>query len=345
MDNIEHNRQWHWIFWGIYFCITHVMFSNTAFDPFDLLVSVIFLLHNIGAAYIIIDYWIPRLIKKKQYILFLVVVFTTCMVFSGFLMLSLIVLFKTIARMEGGVEFFIETMSTGVFWSPISSVTLILIPYFVLQRKELDRRHQQLEKEKLATELNFLKSQLHPHFLFNALNNIYFLIKKDPDTAAEALAGFSNLLRFQLYEAKHPLISLDKEINYLQQFAEIAQLRKGENFQVNWHLSTTMEGIEIPPLLLMPLIENAFKHGSNKNGSIDIELSTTEDTIFFKMTNTKEQNKSQGLQQFEEHGIGLDNIKKRLALLYPNQHELNIQEKEEKFEVSLRLPYTRGKIN
>jgi len=302
------------------------MFSNTAFDPFDLLVSVIFLLHNIGAAYIIIDYWIPRLIKKKQYILFLVVVFTTCMIFSGFLMLSLIVLFKTIARMEGGVEFFIETMSTGVFWSPISSVTLILIPYFVLQ------------------QLNFLKSQLHPHFLFNALNNIFFLIKKDPEMAAEALAGFSDLLRFQLYEAKHPLVSLEKEMGYLQQFAEIAQLRKGDNFQVNWHLPATMKGVEIPPLLLMPLIENAFKHGSNKNGSIDITLSTTANTIVFKIANTKEQNKSQGLQQFEEHGIGLTNIKKRLTLLYLEQHELSIREDEEKFEVVLKIKDVFSKL-
>jgi len=338
MDNMELNRKWHWIFWGIYFCVTHVMFSNTVFDLFDVIVSAIFLLHNIGAVYVVIDYWIPRLYKKrKQYVLFLIMVFITCLMFSGFLMLSLILLFGAFDKVGQNVYFFIENFLTGVFWSPISATTLILIPYFVVQRIELDRRNQHLEKEKLAAELNFLKSQLHPHFLFNALNNIYFLIKKDPETAAEALAGFSNLLRFQLYEANHPLVSLEKEIGYLQQFAEIARLRKGDNFQVNWNLPVTTEGVEIPPLLLMPLIENAFKHGSNKNGSIDIELSTTENTIFFKIANTKEQNKSQGLEQFEEHGIGLANIKKRLALLYPEQHELTLQEDEEKFEVSLIL--------
>ena len=252
-------------------------------------------------------------------------------------MLSLILLFSAFDRIGHSIHYFIEGFLTSVLWSPFSAVTLILIPYFVLQRIELDRRNQQLEKEKLIAELEFLKSQLHPHFLFNALNNIYFLIKKDPETAAEALAGFSDLLRFQLYKAKHPLVSLEKEMGYLQQFAEIAQLRKGDNFQMNWHLPATTEGVEIPPLLLMPLIENAFKHGSNKNGSIDITLSTTANTIVFKIANTIEQDKSQGLQQFEEHGIGLANIKKRLALLYPEQHELIVREDEEKYEVVLKI--------
>ncbi len=337
MDNIEQNRKWHWIFWGAYFCITHVLFAIRVLGAFDLVVTSIFMLHNMGAAYVVIDYWIPRLYKKKQYVLFLLAVLITCVLFSVCLMLSLILLFGAFDLIGENVQDFVSTFSGSVFWSPISGVTLMLIPYFVVQRIELDRRNQRLEKEKLEAELKFLKSQLHPHFLFNALNNIYFLIKKDPETAAEALAGFSNLLRFQLYEANHALVSLDKEIGYLQQFAEIAKLRKGANFKVNWHLPTTTEGVEIPPLLLMPLIENAFKHGSNKNGSIDIELLTTKNSVFFKIANTKEQNKSQGLQRFEEHGIGLTNIKKRLNLLYPKQHQLDIQESEDTFEVALTI--------
>lgn len=337
MDNTTHNRKWHWVFWGTYFWVTHVVFSDKILGLFDLAITGIFTLHSIGAAYVIIDYWIPRLHQKKQYGLFLIAAFITCILFSACLLLSLIVWFGAFNLIGENTTIFIEGFLSSVFWSPISAVTLILIPYFVWQRIELDRRNQRLEKEKLATELKFLKSQLQPHFLFNALNNIYFLIKKDPDTAAEALAGFSNLLRFQLYEVNHSLVSLDKEISYLQQFAEIAQLRKGDNFQVNWHLPTSTEGIEIPPLLLMPLIENAFKHGSNKNSAIDIELSTTENIIFFKITNTIEQNKSQGLAHLEAQGIGLTNIKKRLDLLYPQQHKLVIQDNKEKFEVALSL--------
>ena len=130
---------------------------------------------------------------------------------------------------------------------------------------------------------------------------------------------------------------LKKEIEYLQQFAEIAQLRKGEGFKVNWQLPQSLEQAEIAPLLLMPLVENAFKHGANKHGQIDIQFALENQDLKVKVANTKESNKSQGLNGFEEGGIGLTNIKKRLKLIYPKQHQLNISETDEQFQVDLKV--------
>ena len=145
------------------------------------------------------------------------------------------------------------------------------------------------------------------------------------------------MLRFQLYEANNPKVPLAKEIDYIQQFAEIAQLRKGENFKVNWQLPEKVAALQIAPLLLMPLIENAFKHSPNKNGQIDIELNATKEELAFRIANTKELDKSLGVDGFEEGGIGLTNIQKRLQLLYSEQHQFSIENVGNQFVVELEL--------
>lgn len=339
MKGEKRNRLKHWVFWLVYFIVNHVVFAPELFGWTNFLISALFAVHNAGTAYVTIDYWIPRLYKKGQYGLFILAILATVLLFALFLGLSLMAAFHLTSGQSANLEN-IEQFHAGffpaIFWSNFSAVTLVTIPYFILQRMELDRRNQQLEKEKLEAELKLLKSQLNPHFLFNALNNIYFLIKKDPDTAAEALAGFSNLLRFQLYEANSAFVPLQKEIDYLQQYAEIAQLRKVDSFKVNWQLPTEIAGIEIAPLLLMPLIENAFKHSSNKNGILEIALTLEKEELHFTIKNTKEA-KSIGVDGFEEGGIGLANIRKRLALIYPSKHELTIQEIDTTFNVDLKL--------
>ena len=339
MNGQKRNKLKHWAFWFVYFVVNHVVFTPELFGWTNLLISALFAVHNAGTVYVTIDYSIPRLYRKEQYLLFSLSILATVLFFAFLLGLSLMAAFHLTSGHPANLEN-IEQFHAGfypaIFWSNFSAVTLITIPYFILQRVELTRRNRQLEKEKLETELKLLKSQLNPHFLFNALNNIYFLIKKDPDTAAEALAGFSNLLRFQLYEANSDFVPLEKEIDYLQQYAEIAQLRKADSFKVNWKLPTETSGIEIAPLLLMPLIENAFKHSSNKNGETTISLTVEKKQIHFTIHNTKDA-KSIGIDGFEEGGIGLANIKKRLAFIYPERHTLTISETDTAFKVDLKL--------
>jgi len=337
MNSRKRNRKWHWVFWIAYSLINHLIFSPEKFIWQSMIVTIIFSLHNAGTAYAVLDWWIPKYYHKRQYFRFGLAVIATILVFSLFLFGSQLAYFSHFTPHAINLNLFFEQFGAPSFLSNFSGTAILITPYYILQRIEMERRNNQLEKEKLATELQLLKSQLHPHFLFNALNNIYFLIKKDPDTAAEALAGFSNLLRFQLYEANNDTVPLAKEIDYLQQFAEIAQLRKGANFKVNWQLPEDTSNIEIAPLLLMPLVENAFKHGPNKNGQIDIKLTIAKNSLQFHIANSKEVDKSQGIEGFEEGGIGLANIQKRLQLLYPAQHRFSIENLVHQFRVALVL--------
>lgn len=339
MKSLKENRKWHWVFWVIYSIINHSIFSPEFFNPFNIAVQLIFTAHNAGAAYTTLDWWFPKFYRKQQYVKFVAATFLTISFFTVLLATNLFIFFYFFNDWSPDLNAFLIQFRGPFFWSNFSGIAALIIPYFVLQRIEMERRNNQLTKEKLEAELQLLKSQLHPHFLFNALNNIYFLIKKDPDTAAEALAGFSNLLRFQLYEANNETVPLSKEIDYLQQFAEIAQLRKGENFKVNWDLSENIENIKIAPLLLMPLVENAFKHGSNKNGYIDIQLKIVQQQLQFTIINSKERDKSLGIKGFEEGGIGLANIKKRLQLLYPERHQFSLNDTEDTFTINLILNF------
>ena len=122
----------------------------------------------------------------------------------------------------------------------------------------------ELAKEKAEAELNFLKSQINPHFLFNSLNSVYFLIDKSNPDARQALHKFSDMLRYQLYEANGEKIPIEKEINYLQDYVHLQQLRKDENYKVQFNCSPDVKNFSIEPLLLIPFVENAFKHISHK---------------------------------------------------------------------------------
>ncbi len=337
MNSRKENRKWHWVFWILYFLINHLIHAENLWHPGNIMINIIFALHNAGAAYVTLDWWIPKFYREQQYFRFITATFLTIIVFSIFLTATLFPIFFHFDEWHPDFATFFETFRMSIFWSNFSGITFLVIPYFVLQRIEMERKNNQLTKEKLEAELQLLKSQLHPHFLFNALNNIYFLIKKDPDTAAEALAGFSNLLRFQLYEANNKTVPLAKEIDYLQQFVEIAQLRKGENFKVNWELPEKIEEVKIAPLLLMPFVENGFKHGPNKNGQIDIRLTMEKNNLQFCVANSIEIDKNQGLKDFEEGGIGLANIQKRLQLLYPKRHQFLIEETDGIFTVKLMI--------
>ena len=201
---------------------------------------------------------------------------------------------------------------------------------------------QQLEKEKLEAELKFLRSQFNPHFLFNTINSIFFLIQKDAQKASTTLGKFSELLRYQLYECNEQKITLNQEIAYLNNFIDLEKLRKAANFQVDLDINIGSNGyLEIAPFILMPFVENAFKHVSkfkNKPNWVLIKMSFQEENTFlFEVINSqsKEEIKSQEAVQFG--GLGLKNVQRRLDLIYPDQHQLIIKDEQTHFMVQLRL--------
>jgi LytS/YehU family sensor histidine kinase len=194
----------------------------------------------------------------------------------------------------------------------------------------------QIAKEKAESELKFLKSQINPHFIFNSLNTVYFLIDKDNKYAREALHKFSDMLRYQLYETNGKSIPIEKELNFIRDYMELQQLRLDEKYDIQLRLDESVKGFMIEPLLLISFVENACKHVSHhqqKSNLISVEATLKEDLFFFRVTNSKE-NASPGSTT---GGIGLNNIKRRLELLYPGKYDLVIQNLDDMFLVNLQI--------
>ncbi|WP_315822975.1 sensor histidine kinase [Paraflavitalea speifideaquila] len=179
------------------------------------------------------------------------------------------------------------------------------------------RRLGEVSKEKAEAELNFLKSQINPHFLFNSLNSIYFLIDKQNATARQTLLQFSDLLRYQLYDCNADTIEIEKEVTYLQDFIRLQQLRKDHHYEVEVHVAPEVRGFRITPLLLIPFVENAFKHishHSDQRNFVQVTLGRGNGIFHFRVENSKETHHRSTEPQ---GGIGLSNVKRRLELLYP----------------------------
>jgi two-component system, LytTR family, sensor kinase len=198
-----------------------------------------------------------------------------------------------------------------------------------------------LQKEKAKTELDFLKAQMNPHFIFNYLNTIYFQINKENQTARTTLLKFSELLRYQLYECDTERISIEKEVAYLENYIGLQRLRYGENYKIDFKRdpSVSEANFGIPPLLIVPFVENAFKYVSNHADKLnEIEIKLDRDGAFFTcyVRNTKEPMREKTTDV--SGGIGLQNVKRRLDLLYqPEDFELKIQDNETDFVVFLKL--------
>jgi len=194
---------------------------------------------------------------------------------------------------------------------------------------------QELENERLQSELKMLRFQVNPHFLFNTLNNIYTLVYKKADAAPEAVLKLSSLMRYMLYEADAERVPLQKELNYISHFIELQKLRLASHHEVSFSINGEPENHKIAPLLLIPFIENAFKHSASasKKSNVSIQLSISKDTLTFICKNDFNNQKPSSLHS----GVGLKNAQKRLQLIYPNKHTLNIASENTPFTVQLTI--------
>lgn len=197
---------------------------------------------------------------------------------------------------------------------------------------------QELKQEKIAAELELLKSQVQPHFIFNMLNNIYSsAFKKSPETAQQILK-LSNLIEYSLYDSKKEEVLLEEELEYIRNYVDLQKIRVGEKLDVSVNIFDDINGILVPPLLLLPIIENCFKHGVNKSINpswIRIDISTTNSDIIFKIENSIEKESKNAVIQ--NSGLGLANVRRRLELMYPNGHDIKIFQEENSFLLVLKL--------
>lgn len=215
---------------------------------------------------------------------------------------------------------------------------------FALLRRRLDaqRREEELTKEKLQSELNFLRARTNPHFLFNTLNNIYALARKQSAQTAPVVLQLSQLLRFMLYECSEPRIPVAKEVKVIQDYIQLEQLRYNDRLTVHFSESLDKAHTEIAPLLLLPLVENAFKHGVSET-RFDAEVSITIELAEGQLTVTIINAQAPDDKQAKE-GIGLTDVQRQLALLYPDAHTLEIQHIEGYHHLQLQIDLRKEAI-
>ena len=219
----------------------------------------------------------------------------------------------------------------------ITFTTMALLIKFMIDWFRAQKQKTDLEVKSRASELALLRSQINPHFLFNTLNNLYSLVYKKSDEAPSVVMKLSEIMRYMLYEANAERVMLQKEIDYLRSFIELNELRLKEGKVTEFTIIGDHSAKMIPPMLLIPFVENAFKHGSKKfrNPAILIRLILTEKGLEFDVINYTEP--SQTANKDTRGGIGLENVRRRLDMIYPGNYELLVESDPETYHVNLKI--------
>ncbi len=206
----------------------------------------------------------------------------------------------------------------------------------------LRRQLMVVEKEKVNAELNFLRSQINPHFLFNVINTIYFQIDKKNISARASVEKLSEMLRYQLYECTSDKIDISKELDYIKNYVAIQTLRMEKGSDIQLHICGKIAGFKIAPLLILPLVENAFKHVSHfKNPELNkiyISLQQQDEQFIISTTNSFDTTTRVNLL-INAGGLGIENLRRRLELIYPDRHEIKTRQGENLFETTLKINY------
>ncbi|MDQ3142395.1 MAG: sensor histidine kinase [Bacteroidota bacterium] len=225
----------------------------------------------------------------------------------------------------------------------LSSLVRIPLDWLSIQKEK-----KELITKNIQTELQFLKNQINPHFLFNTLNNLYALTLKKSDLAPDVVLKLSDMMRYMLYECNEKEVPLEKELRYIHNYIELEKLRLSKPADIRVQITGDISHSSVAPLLLIPFIENSFKHGlklSIDDSFIHVNLNQTEDAIQFQIINSKPPKIAAIFNGSKVGGIGLVNVKKRLEIIYPNRHKLEILDRPDSFEIKLNLQTTNFNKN
>ena len=347
IDNISQNRTLtHVLFWVVWLLLTTTIASlNMGGYKNHLIHNVCLLPAQIIAAYLLVYYQVPNLLYKKKYLQFLISLLLSVILLGAVARLSIIYIaepfFREDFQQESILEIFIDIpYLIGVYFPSVYMIAFIMLIIKTFKER-FESKHQMevLQKEKKTAELNFLKAQIHPHFLFNTLNNLYALTLEKSDDAPEVVVKLSEMLDYMLYQCGDPKVAISKEVELLKSYMDLETLRYGENLDLKFNQKIDDPAVEIAPLILLCLIENAFKHGASGNlinPLINIDLKVLDQELKLKVFNTKSENR-QSIKGLKKQGVGAKNIKRQLDLIYPGQYELEIVDQEKDYLVNLSI--------
>lgn len=333
----------HILFWVLYiftYAYIYSLFYKGTTLPKALLQYTVSGWIDVAAAYTLVYLFIPRLLLRKKYLLFVIIFFITAVVT---IFLQRVMLFKvTMPYLYPDVDVSYKFFRFNYLYSffniwvmPAIFASVKLFEYWYVNQKQ----NQELMKEKLESELKFLKSQIHPHFLFNTLNNLYALTLDKSDKAPEVVVKLSDLLSYMLYECNVPRVPLEKEINLLKDYLDLEKIRYQSELKIDFDVQGRINGKMIAPLLLIPFVENGFKHGLSKQIEkpwINIYMEIEDLSLTFRVENNKP-----GTGQADEtgytEGIGLKNVRRRLDLIYGENYKLDVENAGDIFSITLHI--------
>lgn len=362
----------HLLFWGFWWIFQAILYSFIVRDPtqtyverlrITLFEAFVFLGPQIFLAYSLIYFIIPRFLLRQRYLLtgfltiiaFLITAWLSW-IFRNFLINPILVHFTDAVpqvinntnacyteknKLPPGVpgkDYTINsTLLAGLRGSIITggiAAAIKLMKYWYVK----EQRNLQLQKENVEIQLQVLTAQVHPHFLFNTLNNIYSYTQQTSPIAAGLITDLSEILRYVLYEGNKRYVSLAQELKMIANYIELEKVRYGNKLEIHVKIPEKTDDLYITPLLLLPLVENTFKHGASnflENPWITLEITLQDTLMHMKLINGKMDAKD--VASAKSSGIGIANVKRRLELLYENKHELHIINEEDVFILNLKI--------
>lgn len=350
MDNMETLKQMqtfiqrrrvlliHLTFWCVYFFVFSYQIRDPRKDSTTLeifanaLLQVVYMMTVAYANYL---FFMPRLLKDKKwlpYILkFLVVLVVATLIFL-FFKRHLVDGNTHQAHWVYSNRFAIMNAMSVIFLSSFIAMLKFLEDWF-----QLEATRQEVINEKLSAELRFLKAQINPHFLFNTLNNLYYLAYTQSPNTTEVIAKLSQMMRYMIYDSNHQKVPLNKEIEYMQNYISLENLRLNDQIPIQFDIEGSPEQVLITPLILITFLENAFKHGvgnNNPHAWVNISLKIGRNSCIYTVENSKLPTPP---LPGEKSGIGLQNVRRRLELSYPAQYELIEEDRKDSYFVELKL--------
>jgi len=332
----------HLSFWCVYlsffvYQVSRYQQRGTEFDWGRLFtVAAINLTFTALVTYLNYFYLLPRFLARKHF---------------GRYLLEFIVPFALVITTRLQVERYIldgfrrqeKYLYDPRFVVQVSAVTLFIVIFvgmirFALDWFEFESRKKAVENEKLTAELNFLKAQINPHFLFNTLNNLYYLAYTQSPNTTEVISKLSQMMRYMIYDSNHPKVPLGKEIEYMENYISLERLRLNNQVPITLEVTGSPDGVQITPLIFITFLENAFKHGvsnSHPGSWVAISIAIRDGACFYRVANSKVARADKTTD--EKSGIGLQNVQRRLDLSYPGRYHLEVEEDDQQYCVQLDL--------
>lgn len=327
---------YHTLFWVLYLLLwsaqDYVYYNDY---PAVLLRNALTLPSLLVIVYVNIYILLPKFLFKKSYVLYTVLLFVSVLLATYAYALNHYAYFTYFIKNEIMANFFVSTQGMLALLTEIMVLVGFSMTVFLLkERYQKEKILKESQKKRLEMELKLLKEQMNPHFLFNSLNSIYMMLDKDLAKGKDMLLRFSDILSHQLYEVSQELITLEKEIEHIMNYIEIESMRHNDLATIKVDILDYKGGLKISPMILLPLIENAFKH------SVDDEPYQISIRAMLNAQNyliLEVENSVNCQREKRTSGIGLANVKRRLSLIYPHKHELTIKADKGKYKVILKI--------